>query len=146
VIVPLLFIIVMASGCRVLRPSAPALPNAPVEVSNRQPLPHCGRESTVDNGEANVVGRRCFWDAYQAGHAAEFISTQPTVEGDPVTLVYRALGNGLVEIFVDITYDMSGSNPPPRWIRLDCRTLALIDGAPDQPALGPGDCDESALS
>jgi hypothetical protein len=51
-----------------------------------------------------------------------------------------------VEVFVDTTYDLAGPNPAPRWIRLDCRTLALIEGAPGQPAFGPADCDETRLA
>lgn len=100
----------------------------------------------MNAGRPNVEGRQCLWDAYQAKRPAEFISTQPTTEGDPISFVYRILGDGSVEIFIDQTYDLAGSNPLPHWVRLDCRTLNIIDGAQGQPAFGPGDCDETPVN
>jgi hypothetical protein len=137
----------LATACTLLTgPSARALPNAPAEVANRSQLPSCGEESTMDGGAFNLPARRCFWDAYLEGRPAEFITTQPTIEGDPLTFVYRVLGQGQVEVFVDQTFDMSGPDPTSNWIRLDCRTLAIIEGQQGQPAFGPDDCDETSIS
>ncbi len=134
------------AGCTFLRaPFAPNLVNAPLEVSSRTPLPFCGHETVSNDNGFDVAARSCFWDAYQARRQAEFITTQPTIEGDPITSVYRVLQDGRVEVFVDTTYDLAGPNPPPRWIRLDCRALGIIEGAPAQPAFGPADCDETPL-
>lgn len=140
-------VVLLASACSSLGgPSAPTVPNAPAEVANRSRLPFCGYESTLNHGDFNIGARRCLWDAYLAAEPAEFITTQPTVEGDPITSIYRVLGNRQVEVFVDITHDMAGPNPSPRWIRLDCRTLAILEGAQGQPAFGPDDCDEVSVT
>lgn len=136
-------ILCLATACNPLTgPSAPAVPNAPAEVANRSSLPFCGIESTVGGAGPDLDARRCFWDAYLEGLPAEFITTQSTIEGDPLTFVYRVLGQGHVEVFVDQTYDMAGPSPASNWIRLDCRTLAIMEGDQGQPAFGPGDCDE----
>jgi hypothetical protein len=120
--------------------SSAAMPNA---VANRTPLPPCGSETTTQSAGYNIGGRRCFWDAYLARRPAEFISTQPTVEGDPFTLIYRILPAGGVEIFVDQTrdrYSMGG------WVRLDCASLSLIPEGRGQPAFGStSDCLETTL-
>lgn len=149
-------LVLVTVGCRttpvpsVLAPSAPTLPNAPAEVVNREALPLCGVEQTTHNSGFDVAGRACFWNAYQARTPAEFITTQPSIEGDPITYVYRVTTDGRVVVFVDLTHDLSGPNPPPRWIRLDCPGLSLIEGSVGQPAFGPGlpnrDCEETPIS
>ena len=91
---------------------------------------------------ANTDGRRCLWAAYQQDRPAEFITTQTTIEGDPITFIYRILPGGAVEVFIDSTQDAWSART---WLHLACRELALIDG-PGQPAFGVGDdCTETTI-
>jgi hypothetical protein len=123
--------------------------NAPIEVRGRVPLPSCGDETVGIRDGANLEGRRCLWSAYLVRRAAEFISTQPTTEGDPITWIYRVLPDHSVEVFLDQTkdrYSMGG------WVHLACPGLSLIEGSPDQPNFGPGlgigpgeDCNEDQV-
>ena len=131
----------LAAGCSLFTPD-PNFPNAPEEVRSRPTLPSCGRETNVHGAGADVAARTCFWDGYQARRPAEFISTVTTIEGDPVTFIYRILPDGRIEVFVDSTQDRFGSRT---WARLDCTRLEPILGAQVQPAFGPGDCRETAL-
>ena len=99
-------LVFVAAGCVApapSSPSAPALPNAPAEVADRAPLPHCGIENATHNSGFNVDGRACFWNAYQSRSPAEFITTQPTTHGDPITTVYRIEVAGRIVVYVDTT-------------------------------------------
>jgi hypothetical protein len=116
-------------GCATPIPSGAQLNNPPPEVRNRAPLPLCGTEVVVHGPGANVLARECFWSAYQNRRPAELISTQTTIEGDPITLVYRTVGDGRVEIFIDSTQDAFGSGA---WTRLRCDNFGL---APDAAAI-----------
>jgi hypothetical protein len=92
----------------------------------------------------NVEGRRCLWAAYLGHSPAEFISTQSTIEGDPITTLYRVQPDGRLEIFIDSTKDRWSAMT---WLRLECLTLALASDAPGQPAFGPGaGCRETTLN
>ena len=105
---------------------------APDWVVNRHPLPSCGEE-VLEQGEAgDVDARTCLLEAYEEGLPAELISTQPTIEGDPITRYIRVHENGVVEIFVDSTRDRFGSS---EWERLRCEMLVPVDDANDPPDL-----------
>ena len=122
--------------------------NAPLAVRERTPLPACGVETASGGGGVNVEGRRCLWAAYQEHRPAEFISNQLTVEGDPITWIYRVGAGGDVEVFLDSTRDAWSAKS---WIRLACPGLSLIEGAPGQPAISAGlnqpggDCAETTI-
>ncbi|MFL5680907.1 MAG: hypothetical protein ACJ77B_09940 [Chloroflexota bacterium] len=142
------------AACGADGPTArPKLPdrfsNAPIEVRARVPLPSCGEEKVAVFVGANLEARRCFWSAYVASRPAEFISTQTTTEGDPITWIYRVLPDRSVEVFLDQTKDKFSNGG---WVRLACPGLSLIKGTPDQPDFGPGlgvgpgqECDEDRL-
>lgn len=97
------------------------------DVERRAPLPSCGHESVTREGGYDVGARRCFWEAYRAGRPAEFVSTSVSVEGDPVTTIYRSVAPGRVEIYVDARRDRFGSG---RWEKYTGTGLRLIEGGP----------------
>ncbi|HYU50934.1 MAG TPA: hypothetical protein VEO91_13515 [Candidatus Limnocylindria bacterium] len=108
-------------------------------MASREPLPFCGQEPSSSGIDFNLPARQCFWDAYQRRRPAEFITTKSTIEGDPVTMIYRVRRDGRIEVFVDATQDQYSAR---LWSRLDCPTLSRADDA-IQPAFGPGDCRET---
>lgn len=123
--------------------------NAPAVVRDRIALPSCGEERVRGGADANVAGRRCLWSAYQERRPAEFVSTLWSIEGDPITWIYRILPGGAVEVFIDSTQDTWSAKT---WIRLACPGLSLAVNDPGQPAfvpgLGPqpeGDCVETTV-
>lgn len=121
-------------------------PSVPPEVSSRSALPSCGSErATTQTGPWNTAARTCFWNAYEKGQPAEFVTTSLTIEGDPITQIYRVLGPARVEIFVDSTQDKFGSGG---WSRLECTSLASSGTSePPQPNFGPGaSCSETAIA
>jgi hypothetical protein len=140
-----LFAVLALGACNA---DAPQFVNAPLAVRERSPLPACGVETASGREGFNVDGRRCLWAAYEEHRAAEFISTQVTVEGDPITWIYRVGHGGDVEVFLDSTRDRWSART---WLRLTCPGLALIEGAPGQPAFtaglnqAGGDCAETTL-
>lgn len=148
----LLLIGVASIGCGeptvVAFPSGPPLPDdSPAGVVARGTLPWCGfEEVTLAGATSNPEGRSCFWDAYSHQLPAEFVSYQTTVEGDPITFIFRALPGGQAEVFVDQTQDRYSAGG---WLRLTCPGLTLSG---DPPVLLPGvvgdnprDCIETSL-
>lgn len=105
----------------------------PSEVAFRKPLPSCGSEVLTRDGGFNVDGRRCLWDAHEAGRPAEFVSTERSVEGDPVTYIYRVLGPGQVVVFVDTTRDRYGSRG---WEKYTGRALRRFTSGRVDPDFG----------
>ena len=98
----------------------------------------CGEEVAGHDGPLNVAARECFWAAYQQRRPAEFRTTRPTIEGDPVTWVYRIREDGVVELIVDSRQDKFSN----RGIAfLECRELVRLDDPvlPDPIEFGPGD-------
>lgn len=124
--------------------TAPPLPGAPAEVLERKPLPFCGEEQiSVSETGHNVQGRQCFWSAYQAGLPAEFISQRRTVEGDPITELFRLLPEGGIELFIDSREDRFSTR---KWLRVECSSLTLLPDAPGQPSFAVDDCVEVTMS
>ena len=109
---------VVIAGCGLV-PSVP-----PDWVTNRLPLASCGEETNALNAEA----RACLLQAFERGSGAEMISTETTIEGDPITRYIRVHENGVVEIFVDASKDRFGSGT---WERLRCETLDKVAEAND---------------
>jgi hypothetical protein len=116
----------MAAGCDLL----PSIP--PDWVTNRLPLPACGEEVVAQGGEFDVAARTCLLQAFDAGRGAEVITTQTSVEGDPITRYIRVHDNGTIELFVDATRDAYGSG---EWERLRCERLTPVADAEDPPDL-----------
>ena len=108
-----LFATAMLAACGFLPPTPPDW------VTNRLPLESCG----VDDG-AEADARRCLLEAFLAGQGAELISTESTIEGDPITRYVRVHENGVVEIFVDATQDRYGSG---EWERIVCAELVPVE-------------------
>ena len=130
----------LLAGCDVLDRIEPdngavRFDNAPAVVRDRVALPSCGEERVRTGVDPNVAGRRCLWSAYRERRPAEFVTTQWSIEGDPITYVYRVLPGGAVEVFIDSTQDVWSART---WLHLACPGLSLVEGAPDQPAFGPG--------
>ena len=105
-------------GCGIL-PAA-----VPEWVANRQPLESCGEETD----QFDQAARTCLLEAFESGRGAELVSTQATIEGDPITRFIRVHENGVVEIFVDATRDRFGSG---EWERVRCETLNPVAMAND---------------
>jgi hypothetical protein len=117
--------ILALAGCTLLA-------GEPGWVTNRLPLESCGAEDVGQEGDMNVQARQCLLAAYQAGAGAELISTQVSIEGDPITRFIRVHENGTVELFVDATRDAYGSG---EWERYRCERLVPVADANDPPDL-----------
>ncbi|HET8777299.1 MAG TPA: hypothetical protein VFN76_06525 [Candidatus Limnocylindria bacterium] len=66
------------------------------------------------------------------GREAELISTQRSVEGDPIITYMRVHKNGTIEIFVDSRQDRFKSAD---WARLRCDSLVPVAQANEPPDL-----------
>src|SRR5919106_1454468 len=110
----------LLAGCEML----PSMP--PDWVVNRNPLPSCGEEVLGQGQAGDGAARTCLLEAFQEGRPAELISTQSTIEGDPITRYLRVHENGVVEIFVDGTRDRFGSG---HWERMRCQGLVAVEEA-----------------
>jgi hypothetical protein len=80
-----------------------------------------------------VALRRCFLDAFLAGRPAELVVRFNTIEGDPITTVYRTRPDLPVEVFYDATKDKFGSGS---WEHYGCRGLHEVK-AGDPSGLDP---------
>jgi len=105
------------------RPDVGEMP--PPEVAHRAPYPYCGQDGGGLIGPVDEVGRRCFLDSVLTGRAAEFVVRLVTVEGDPVTEVWRFAGSGPIVVYVDQTQDSFSTGG---WLRLACSLVR--DAAP----------------
>ena len=125
------------------------LVGAPAEVRNRPPLPDCGTELGHPPAGFNPEARTCFWTAYVRGAQAEFISTRPAAGGQPLLVIWRSLGGGRVESYVDET---RGGFAKRVWLRTDCPGLTLTHDPNVEPDWIPGllgagqTCSEHELS
>ena len=102
----------------------------PEWITNRLPLTPCGIEEVGVEGNFNGDARACLLAAHEAGTGAELISTQTSVEGDPITRYVRVHENGVIELFVDATRDQYGSG---EWERFRCDRLVPVAEANDPP-------------
>ena len=133
-------IVLTIGGCAFVRFAVHGTPPAVVE---RSTLPACGQESTDQTDGYDVVARQCFWTAYLQGRPAEFMTTRLSIEGDPITWIYRVLSPGHLEVFIDSTQDRYS---PRTWLKLTCSTLGLIDAGLVTPDFGPDDsCTETTI-
>lgn len=101
-----------------------AFPGAPSQVTLRDPLPACGIEQSSGPGNTpNEIVRRCFLEAFMAGRPAEVVIILTTIEGDPITTIYRTRPGQPIEVFVDSTRDTFGSGA---WETYGCTGLHEI--------------------
>ena len=107
-------VLAAAAGCDLLPPPTPDW------VTGRTELPSCGAEEVTAGRPPNTEARECLLDAWRESRGAEMVSERATVEGDPITTIYRALPDGTMEMFVDMTRDRFGSG---EWARLSCAGL-----------------------
>ena len=71
-----------------------SIADAPADLARREPVPSCG---AVDIAEETVeVAERCFLAAVLRGEKVELLERLYSVEGDPVTVLYRFEGRGAV--------------------------------------------------
>ena len=108
----------------------------PDAVVTRRPLPFCGVERAPGPQPGEFIDRAvrlCFWEAHQAGTAAEFVSIQTTMEGAPIANVYRTT-RGAVEVLTDFSQDPFGSGG---WLRMTCGGLVEGEG---ESLLSVADC------
>jgi len=76
-------------------------------ADGRRRMPSCG-SYTVTAGElpaADRSARDCFLAAFGNGTQKELSVTVHSMEGDPITTIYRVLGVNDVELFVDASAD-----------------------------------------
>ena len=116
----LLVAVGLMAGCGLLPVATPDW------VANREPLPPCGEEDVGVDGGFDAEARRCLLDAFESGGTGELITTQTTVEGDPVTRFLRVHDSGEIELIVDATRDAYGSRG---WERLSCDRLVPVEEA-----------------
>ena len=102
----------------------------PEWVANRQPLESCGTEDFGHGEGADVTARTCLLEAFEDGHGAELITSQTSIEGDPIVRYIRVHENGVVEVFQDATRDRFGSG---EWERVVCDRLVPVAEANDPP-------------
>jgi hypothetical protein len=122
------------------------LVGAPSEVTARSSLPPCGVELIVDGSGYDLEARRCFWNAFVAGRQAEFITTRPTATGLPLLTIFRSLGDGKVEYFVDETAIWGART----WTHMSCPFITAtvdphvaIDWIPGSPVV---QCEKERLA
>jgi hypothetical protein len=119
-------IAVLVAGCGLIGGRRPM----PEYVGKREVLPVCGSEQSQHGEALNVGARQCLLKAFSEGRAAEFITTQMSVEGDPVTRIIRVLADGSVQIFADATRDRFGSG---KWEEIRCTRLLPVSKYNDPP-------------
>ncbi|MGH2446411.1 MAG: hypothetical protein ACRDGD_10285 [Candidatus Limnocylindria bacterium] len=112
---------------------------SPPEVVARDPLPSCGAEVVTRLATGDVYdpdARGCLWAAYEAGDPSEFVSQVVSVEGTTIVTIYRVIGPGEVEVYIDWTHDYGGT-----WQLHRCTTLDSFDGDDETIHFGLGECD-----
>ena len=86
----------------------------------RDPLPRCGMLD-IDQGQrwraAGPKAFDCFDDALRTGGQAELAVVYPTIEGDPIRVWYRVLGDRM-EVYQDASADAYGGDTT--WTFTEC--------------------------
>lgn len=90
------------ASCSLLPPPGP-----PAQFIDRVQLPACGEEFRGQGDEPDAGARACLLSAFQDHRSAEFVSSRPTVEGDPIVTYYRVWPSPdvPVEVFTDSSRD-----------------------------------------
>lgn len=92
----------------------PNFPGASDEFREREPFPFCGRGEMFEERPAI---NRCFVLSVRSGTPAEMILDGSSVEGDPVTVIYRFAGSGAVIVWFDSSRDPLSSQ---QWYHRPC--------------------------
>lgn len=110
-------------------------PKAPPKVRDREAFPLCGREVlTNERGTQirhNLKARRCLAEAHHEGRPAEFVSTAYTIEGAPITEIYRVRSDRRVERFTDESQNPYAGRPSvyapqPGWSVQTCTGITAL--------------------
>ena len=99
----------------------------PAQFVNRVPLPACGQEIRGQGDGPDRDARACLLSAFKGHRSAEFASSQPTIEGDPIITYYRVWPSPEVpvEVFRDSSRDQWGT---VAWTRDVCDELVTAGG------------------
>jgi hypothetical protein len=93
----------------------------PAAVRDRTPLPSCGEDKLLPNGDpVRVEAHRCLLDAYVAGQTAELAVVDWIATGERTEQIIRVLAGGSVEIFVHTGEDYTTT---AGWERRTCTAL-----------------------
>ena len=111
-------------------PTAPSLPGEPDTVRGREALFYCGAirrglttEIPPELGLDRLDGAEaCFEERLAAGHTAELIVVNNTIEGDPLVSIFRLLADGSAEVFYDTSHDPLGSQA---WFTYTCASYTV---------------------
>lgn len=118
----------------------------PAFIADRAHLPWCGHELVERRADGDFYDaevRACFLTAYEAGEQAEFVTDGLTVEGGRIRRMFRALGDGAIEVIVDSSGDPLGT---PGWTRTRCESLDEISNDPEGvPIFVGGNCSHEEL-
>ena|GEM_PF-4735964 len=92
-------------------------------AEGRRRMPSCGTYNAGDGelAPADRAVRDCFLAAFGAGEQKEVTITATSIEGDPITTIYRVLGPDDLELFVDASTDKFAA---VKTYHQRCRTLA----------------------
>lgn len=140
-VLALLTVACAGEGAEDGRQVPPLPPGQEAEAQGASRLLFCRAEDAGHGPALNTAARTCFWEAYQRGEPAEFSTTQPTIEGDPVTRTFTAMAPGRVLVRMDsrdrlgpygvFTYECAGVEPDPRTV------FAVTDCTEPVPEPGP---------
>ncbi len=96
-----------------------AMPGLVAELDDRA---FCGSDVRGHDPVERSAAGRCFLDLHIAELDAVYVTTSPTMEGDPITNVIVTGRDGAVSQFTDTTRDAFGSQG---WYRTDARRVAV---------------------
>lgn len=71
----------------------------------------------------NAGARDCLWQSYQEGKYAEFSTTAPTEEGDPITYRVRVVSANQIEVERYTTKDQFGDQKVVNWT---CSSMEMM--------------------
>jgi hypothetical protein len=101
------------------------IPAEPPEFAARPRLPLCGAEAPASvSVDRDLPARRCLLRSWQDGTPAEFVATNPSIEG-PYLVIYRVVDENTVE---ELSNDSPWGQGP---IRKVCKELEVsLEPAP----------------
>jgi len=80
-------------------------------TADRRRMPSCGAYDAPPDGfrpdspAEGRTARECFLSAFREGRESELSITVSSIEGDPITTIFRVLGPDDLELFVDASAD-----------------------------------------
>lgn len=100
----------------------------------------CGDEVRSLPRDRDLASRDCLRAAHEAGVAARWSTTMPTIEGDPIKFVITTSGTGAIEVQVDNTADRFAAPEDRTFKSFTCATLD-IEPAAIPPTFELGGCE-----